>query len=285
MMDTQTATQIRAHVHEMWARVATGWGEIAEEIDQRGAAQTEWMLSVTTVGPGDRVLELACGPGGAGLTAAASVGSTGEVVLSDVVPEMVAIAASRARDRGLTNVRTATLDLEQIDVPDASFDVVLCREGLMFAVEPDRACSEMHRVLRRGGRLAVAVWASPNENPWLGVVMKALRATTGAHTPPPGAPGPFALADETRLCTLLADAGFVDVVIEHLPVPLRSPSFEAWWARTTSIAGPVAEIISRLDAPTRSALEDELRRAVAPYATTTGIELPGLTMLASARRG
>src|SRR5262245_51901338 len=126
-------------VVEMWAGVAGRWAEQADEVDERGAGITAVMLARTTPAPGDRVLELACGPGGAGLAAAALVGPDGEAVLSDVVPGMAAIAAARAAERGLDNVHTAVLDLERIDQPDASFDVVLCREGLMFAADPTGA--------------------------------------------------------------------------------------------------------------------------------------------------
>ena len=92
----------------------------------------------------------------------------GEVVLSDVVPEMTAIAAARAEALGLDNVSTCVLDLEQIDQPDDSYDVVLCREGLMFAADPARAAGEIRRVLRPGGRVALAVWGPRERNPWLG---------------------------------------------------------------------------------------------------------------------
>lgn len=85
-------------------------------------------------------------------------GSASEVVLSDVAPEMTAIAAQRAAAVGLTNVSTLVLDLEAIEQPGASYDVVLCREGLMFASDPAVAVGEMSRLLRPGGRLAAAVW-------------------------------------------------------------------------------------------------------------------------------
>jgi SAM-dependent methyltransferase len=234
--------------------------------------------------PGARVLELACGAGGTGLAAAERVGVGGHVVLSDVAAEMTAIAAARATSRGLVNVTTKTLDLEAIAESDASFDAVLCREGLMFAVDPDRAAGEIHRVLRKGGHLAVAVWGPQHDNPWLTLVLDAVSSVMGMQLPPPGMPGPFALQDRATLRGVLVDAGFLDVTIEAVPTPLRSPSFEQWWTRTAAIAGPVAAIIARLDADTSMALEDKLRRAVAPYLTSSGLELPGLTLLASAQR-
>ena len=279
-----TIDEVRGHVHGMWAGVASRWAEHADEVDERGAAVTEAMLKGIDVQSGDRVLELACGPGGAGLAAAELVGPDGEVVLSDVVPEMVAIAAERATQRGLTNVHTAIFDIEQIDEADVSFDVVICREGLMFAVEPEQAISEIYRVLRPNGRATVAVWGSQAENPWLGLVFDAVTAVTGFQVPPPGMPGPFALDDQVRLREMFNAAGFEDIALERLPTPLRSPSFEAWWARTKAVAGPLSALLARLDDETGDALEARLRAAVAPYATSSGLDLPGLTLLLSAHR-
>ena len=135
------ADEIRTRVHGMWASVASHWGEHADYVDARGAALTAKLLELTEPRAGERVLELACGAGGVGMAAAERVGPGGEVVLSDVVAEMTSIAAARADARGLTNVRTCVLDLERIEQPDSSYDVVLCREGLMFAPDPVRAAA------------------------------------------------------------------------------------------------------------------------------------------------
>jgi SAM-dependent methyltransferase len=275
---------VRGFVHAMWAGVADGWGENADYVDERSAALTAQMLARSAPVPGDRVLELACGPGGAGLAAAERVGPAGEVVLSDVAAEMTAIAAARAGARGLGNVRTAIRDLERIDEPDAGYDVVLCREGLMFAFAPERAAGEIARVLRPGGRVAAAVWGTRERNPWLGLVLDAVGAQTGSPVPPPGVPGPFSLADPDRLGALLAGAGLVGVAVEEVPVPLRSPSFEDWWARTSAVAGPVGSLVAGLPGDARAAITARLREAVAAYATPAGIELPGVSLLASARR-
>src|SRR5215211_2069598 len=176
-MDTAT-TMERRQLHGMWASVAPAWGEHAEYADTRGGAMTARLLELVAPGPGERVLELACGAGGTGIAAAGLVGRAGEVVLSDVAAEMTAIAAARAAALGLANVRTLTLDLDDLAQPDQADDVVLCREGLMFAFDPAHAVAEIRRVLRPGGRVAVAVW--------------------GPAGPPPGIPGPFALDDADR---------------------------------------------------------------------------------------
>jgi enediyne biosynthesis protein CalE5 len=286
-IDTATdaeAQSRRRHVHAMWAAVADRWAEHADYADERVAAVTARMLERAALRPGEAVLELACGPGGVGLAAAERVAPGGQVVVSDVVAEMTGIAAARAAERGLDNVRAAVLDLEEIDQADTSYDAVLCREGLMFAVDPERAGREAYRVLRPGGRVAVSVWGPRAENPWLGVVFDAVTAHTGLPVPPPGLPGPFALGDRDRLCGILTAAGFGAVRVEELAVPLRAPSFEAWWTRTASVAGPLAAILARMPAPALEALTEHLRHAVAGYATPSGIELPGLVLLASGRK-
>jgi SAM-dependent methyltransferase len=276
--------EFREQLHGMWASVAGSWGEHADYVDARGAALTQRMLEWAAPRPGERVLELACGAGGTGLAAAALVAPDGEVVLSDVVPEMTVSAAARANARGLTNVRTRELDLEEIAEPDHSYDVVLCREGLMFATDPSRAAREILRVLRPGGRVAFAVWGPRARNPWLGIVLDAVSAQFGMPVPPPGIPGPFSLDDAERLAVLLSDAGLADVRVDEVAVPLRAGSFVEWWTRTSSLAGPVATMLSSLPDTGRQELRGRLREAVRAYETPSGLEFPGVSLLATARR-
>src|SRR5689334_1457790 len=178
--------ELREHVHTMWDGVAPAWAERADSVDERVAGVTQRLLGRAAPATGNRVLELAAGVGGAGLAAAGRVGPDGQVVISDVAPAMVAAAAARAEARGVTNVGTAVLDLEAIDRPDRTFDVVVCREGLMFAIDPAAAVAEIHRVLRPGGRVAVSVWGPRERNPWLGEVLDAVSAELGVELPPPG---------------------------------------------------------------------------------------------------
>jgi SAM-dependent methyltransferase len=277
--------ELRARVQGMWAAVAPGWAEHAEYVDARAAAATDRLLELSAPRPGERVLELACGPGGVGLAAAPLVAPGGEVVLSDVAAEMTAIAAARADALGLTNVSTRQLDLERIAEPDGSYDVVLCREGLMFAADPAQAVREIARVLRPGGRVALAVWGPRERNPWLGLVLDAASAQLGRPVPPPGVPGPFSLEDAERLEGLLAAAELTDVAVSELAVPLRVASFEEWWGRTLALAGPLAQILASLPEDAERAMRERARAATSAYETPTGLELPGLTLLASARRG
>jgi SAM-dependent methyltransferase len=206
------------------------------------------------------------------------------VVLSDVAAEMTAIAATRAAALGVDNVRTLTLDLDDLDQPDQAYDVVLCREGLMFALDPARAVAEIRRTLRPGGRVAVAVWGPRARNPWLGLVFDAVSAQLGTPVPPPGIPGPFALDDPDRLARLLAGAELAGVAVTEVPVPLRDASFDAWWTRTSALAGPLAKRLALLPEAAKGQLRARLQLAVQPYQTPTGLDLPGVSLVAAARR-
>ena len=271
MTQTRSSDQVRAHVHGMWASLAASWGANADDIDQRATPITACMLDAVAVHTGDRVLELASGPGGAGLAAASRVG-------------MANIARQRAAARGFANVRAEVLDLENIAEPDEAYDVVLCREGMMFALDPARAAAEMHRVLRPAGRAAVAVWASRQDNPWLGVLLDTITQVTGIDVPPSGIPGPFTLSDASGLRQLFAGAGFTGLTLDHVGAPLRSPSFEAWWTRNLAVAGPAANILNKLDNATRSQLRETVRAAVTRYESNGALELPGLAVVVTGRR-
>ena len=266
----------------MWSSVAPAWAEHASYVDRRSAGLTAAMLVRTAPRPGERVLELACGAGGLALAAAPLVGPGGEVVASDVSPEMTAIAAARARAAGLDQVTPRVLDLQAIDEPDAAYDVVLCREGLMFAPDPTRAVAEIRRVLRPGGRVAIAVWGPRERNPWLGVVLDAASAVLGRPMPPPDVPGPFALTDAGALATALRDADLAGVSVEEHPVPLVAGSVEEWWSRTTALAGPLARVLAGLSADQARGLAERARAAACPYATGEGgLAFPGLAHLAT----
>ncbi len=284
-----TAGQIRNRVHQMWGSVAKSWGEHVDHVEQRAEAVTRLMIDAVAPAPGDEVLELACGAGGLGLAIADRVSPGGRVVLSDVAPEMVAIASTQAagRDqdgRAATQVSAQVLDLEQIDVPDDSFDVVVCREGLMFALDPVRAATEIARVLRPGGRAAIAVWGPRDRNPWLGVLGDAVLQHTGTPVPPPGVPGPFSLSAGGALERVLTAAGLEHVELQPVDVPTHDASFDDYWRLRTDLAGPLKQRLAALPAHRLAAIRETVRERLSQYQTPAGLIVPGLAYVASGRR-
>jgi ubiquinone/menaquinone biosynthesis C-methylase UbiE len=278
---TEQSDALRARLRSMWSAVAPAWGQNTEYLDTRGAAVTARMLELTAPEPGERILELACGPASVGLAAAPLVGPSGEVVLSDVVPEMTSIAEARAG--GLANVRVRVLDMEEVDEPDASYDAVLCREGLMLVPEPELAAREIGRVLRPGGRAAIAVWGPRERNPWLGLVFRVVSEQLGTPMPPPGVPHPFSLDDAGQLAGVLSAAGLADVSVDEVDAPYVAASVDEWWQRSSSLAGPLAQKLAALPEPQRQALRQRAADAVDEYRTGEGLELPGVALVAFGR--
>jgi ubiquinone/menaquinone biosynthesis C-methylase UbiE len=268
--DPAAAEERRTHIHQMWSSVAEAWGEHADYTDARHASETALMLEATKPRPGERVVDLACGAGGLGLAAAPLVDPAGEVVLSDVAPEMTEIADARAHSRGLTNTTARVLDLESIAMPDNAFDVVLCRDGLQFAVDPARAGREIARITRPGGRVALAVWGPRARNPWLATVLDAASAQLQRPLPPPGMPGPFALEDASEVDSIMRAAGFVDIAITEVSVPMHATSFDEWWRRTSGLAGPLSSVLASLPQHVAEALQARAREAAVPFTTTQG---------------
>jgi len=272
---------LRPQLHGMWSAVSDAWAQHATFIDARGESVTAWFVDATAPARGDRVLELACGPGAVTLAVA---GLVAEVVASDVAIEMADVAVARAHSRGLSNVHGRQLDIEEIGEPDASFDVVYCRDGLQFATDQAAAVAEIARVTKPGGRVAVATWGARERNPWLGLLFDVVSEQLGQPVPPPGIPGPFSLSDAARLERRFVDAGFTAVRVDELPVPFRAPSFDGWWRMTTRLAGPLALIIGGLDPETTEKLRTRAHEAVAPFETADGLDIPGVALVLSARR-
>jgi SAM-dependent methyltransferase len=242
------------------------------------------MLEAAELSRGARALELACGPGGTGLAAAEVVGTGGEVVLSDVAPEMTAVAAERADIRNLTNVRTAQIDMENIAFPDASFDAVLCREGLMLVIDPLAAVQQTHRVLVPRGRAVFAVWGPRDRNPWLGILLDVITSQLGIPVPPPGMPDPFSLSDFGELEELLSAVGFHDVTVREVATPMNVSSFDEWWSVVPSLAGPARPLLAAQSAETSAAIRADAEAALDQFRTETGsFELPGLSFVGAGR--
>jgi ubiquinone/menaquinone biosynthesis C-methylase UbiE len=265
----------------MWNSVAEAWERNADFVDAHMAAATEAMLDAAQLEAGDAVLDLASGPGGAGLAAAARVGAEGSVVLADVAAAMVETAARRSA--GLAQVATMVCDQNSIDAPDENFDAVICRHGLMFAEPPVEAVAEARRVLKKGGRYAAITWDERRANPWLGCVLDAVGAQFGVEFPPPTVVGPFAIDSPARLSGVLQEGGLEGIAIERISTPMHADSFEAWWDRVPQLAGPLAQALAGMEPDVRDSIRRRALEAAEAVAQESGqgIELPGSVLVGS----
>ncbi len=106
--------------------------------------------------PGEVVIDLGCGGGIDTILAARAVGPTGKAIGLDMLPEMLEVASGNAREGGVTNVEWLLGSLEEIPLPDESVGVAVSNGVVNLSPRKSRVFAEIHRILRKGGRLAAA---------------------------------------------------------------------------------------------------------------------------------
>ncbi|MGC9220495.1 MAG: class I SAM-dependent methyltransferase [Solirubrobacteraceae bacterium] len=257
-MTVEETEALRERLLAGWDQAAAGWGRQADRMNHDALPVSRWMLDHTGPLPGDTVLELGAGSGDTGLMAAAELGLGGTVIISDASVAMLEIPREKAAAAKLGNVEFRQLQLEWIDLPTASVDVVLCRWAIMLTLDPGTALRECRRVLRPGGRLAVAVWDSTQANPWASLVTNAVRDLGYAKPRPVHGPGLFSLSDAEALQNLLADAGFLDITLDRIGLQRVYRDVVDWLGETRDLSIPFQALWRRLDDDARRKLRELL---------------------------
>lgn len=273
----------RTESRTRWAASAAGWRRRADQMHAATLPVSTRMVEAIAPKPGDIVLELAAGVGDVGFLAAASIEPGGELICSDFVPEMLSAAQERARERGVENVRFRQIDAETIDQPAASLDAVLCRWGFMLMGDPEAALRQTRRILKPGGRLALAAWEAAEENPWSSLPQLELRRRGLAPAPEVGAPGQFAWSDSEVMSEVLYSAGFVDFRVDSVAFAMRYDDFDHWWESQLDLSKSFADAV-RAAAPADSeAVRSVLRDAAAGFEVGGGgLEIPARSWVVAA---
>lgn len=273
----------RSASREAWERAAAGWGKRAERIRDWGMPVSAAMVQALTLQPGQRVLELAAGPGDTGFMAAELVRPGGTLISSDGADAMIDVARARAAELGIDNVEFSQLELEWIDLETASVDAVLVRWGIMLIVDPEAAAREIRRILRPGGRAAFAVWDKPERNPWAVLPSRAMVELGHAEPPDPAAPGMFALAADGQLTELLQGAGFEDVVVSPVALVRHYDALDGYIEETIDMSPLFGAAYQQLSADEQAAAIAAITAAAQPYVAGNGsVTLPGSSLVASA---
>ena len=271
---------------EFWDRRADAWERRADSLGSFSDAYGISAMDALHVTPGERILDVGCGPGTTAIELATRVAPDGEVVGADISPKMVAAATRRAAAAGVTNVRFLAADAQTEALGD-DFDGAFSRFGIMFFADPVAAFANIGRSLRAGGRLSCAVWGQLTDNPWMFVPTLAAGAVLKAELtiPGPNEPGPFSLADHERVTTVLNDAGFVDVNIDNVDGSrLVTTATADDDVRTLIEVGPLGDAYSAADTTTRQAAVDAVVDAIEPYRDGDGWRLPGSALNVTGRR-
>jgi len=261
-----------------WAAVAKGWEAHADAFRANTMPVSSWMVDAIGPQPGHTVLDLAAGIGDVGFLAAEMIAPGGTLITSDVAPEMLTAAQRRAEALGIRNVRFRQIDAQTMDVDAASLDGVLCRWGYMLMDDPEAALRQTRRVLRPGGRLALAAWTAAEDNPWSAVPVEQLVALGRIDPEPPPGPGQFEWAREGIIADHLDAAGFVEYDVEALDFRIRYASVRDWWD-TTRAMGVRASAATGDDPELLEALAD----VAAPWTEDDGsLAIPARTWASAA---
>ncbi len=258
----------KAGQQQTWDSVAAGWKLWWATFEDGAGALSGHLASLAGVSAGHRVLDIATGIGEPGITAAGRVGTTGHVVAIDQAPQMLAIARERAQGLGLNNLDFREMDAEKLDLPQETFQAVLCRWGLMFLPNLADSLTSMRRLLAPGGKLAAAVWSTPDKVPLLGVPFNAVQQMV--EMPPPGTPNPFNLAGAAKLEQAFTQAGFADVRSEPFTVTFTFASGEEFSRFMLDVGGPIAEVVRTQTADKQTEMINGMLEAVQPFATPEG---------------
>jgi ubiquinone/menaquinone biosynthesis C-methylase UbiE len=260
----------RAQSLATWGEMATGWEDRRDWMMNITGQVNSWLVKKADPQPGQNFLDIATGAGDLSIAVAECVGGGGHVISSDFAPKMVDVARRNGLVRGLTNIEYRVMDAEEMKLGDNSVDGVVCRWGYMLMADPAMALRETRRVLRDAGRLAFAVWTTPDRNPWAS--MPAMTLVQRGHLPPPepGAPGIFAMGDPSRIKELVTEAGFAEPDLEEIEFEFRYADFDDFWDALVRIAGPLARVLNALPEEERLSTRTAIMQSVEPYRNPDG---------------
>jgi SAM-dependent methyltransferase len=282
-MNDDEILEERNRLLDSWEAAAAGWGRQADRNRETAMPISQWLVDQADPQPGQTVLELAAGPGDTGFIAAQRIKPGGTLISSDGVDAMVEVARERAQEQGIDNVEFKQLQLEWIDLPTASVDTILCRWGVMLTLDPPAALQECRRVLKPGGRLALAVWDVPDRNPWATVTQQALIALGHVEPPAPGGPGMFALSRPGQLQEMLEEAGFYEITVEPIEFVRSYRDVLDLVGETLDLSRAFNTVWTQLNDQQRKNLRTEITERARPFTDATGaIELPGSSLAAVA---
>ncbi len=270
-----SAHEIRDAQRATWAGLSGGWEKwdsiIMGQLAPVGAA----MIERLGIADDQRHLDIAAGTGEPGLTVA-RLAPAGRVVLTDLVPEMLDVAARRARALGIANVETQVCSADELPFGDATFDSVSVRFGYMFFPDVAKVTAELARVLQPGGRLCAAVWVEPDENPWTSILMQAIGTEVTLPAPEPDSPTMFRWAAPGSVSALFEAAGLRDVAEWEVGVELVTRSAEEYWEMMSEHVSLAVAALGRLDEPARQRVRATAVAQVAAFEHDGEVRVPGL---------
>lgn len=269
------ADEIRDAQRATWAGLAAGWDKwdsvIIDQLGPVGAA----MIDRLRIANDQQHLDVASGTGEPGLSIARRA-PEGRVVLTDLVPEMLDVAARRAAAQGLRNVVTQVCGADDLPFADAVFDSVSVRFGYMFFPDLAAATAEFARVLVPGGRLCASVWVRPEDNPWTAVAMRAIATEVAVPVPDPDGPQMFRCSAPGCVSALFEDAGLREVAEWDIEVELVTRSPEEYWEMISEHVSIAVAALRQVDGPARDRIRAAAIANVRAFERDGAVRVPGV---------
>jgi len=274
--------QQNKEVINQWAESAPYWEKYREMIRQMFAPVTEALVEDAGIAGGSAVLDVATGPGEPSLTIAGVVGPAGKVVGTDVVPGMVEAARREADRRGISNASFEVAFAESLPFPDDAFDAVVSRFGVMFFPSPVDSMREWLRVLKPGGRIALAAWHFAERNPFFHAVSNVIERYVAPNPPTPNLPDAFRFAEAGKLQAVLSEAGVTATSERVLQFSIQAPiSAEDFWTLRCEMSERHRTRIAALSKAQLAEMKREGIEALTPYAENHSITFPAEVRIAS----
>jgi ubiquinone/menaquinone biosynthesis C-methylase UbiE len=257
----QQLEEIREQQKASWNKFSPGWKKWNDlMMDFLKPVGDEIIRSINPKGT-DVVLDIAAGTGEPGLTIATML-KGGKVIITDLSEDMLEIAKEHAKERGINNIETRACDVSELPFADNTFDAISCRFGFMFFPDMLLATKEMVRVLKPGGRIAVAVWNVPEKNFWVTVTGGTINRNMQLPVPPPEAPGMFRCAEEGLIQGLFQQAGLKNISEKEVTGKLKSGTTDVYWNMMTEVAAPFVAALSQADDAMKEKIKTEVYQAL-----------------------
>ena len=166
-----------------WNQFSSGWKKWDDLIMHAMKPIGDALIYNLDIKGSEKVLDVASGTGEPGLTLSTLL-PHGEVIGSDLSENMVVIANENASKRNVSNYRSQTSDATELPFDDETFDHIICRFGIMFFPDLNKGLGEMARVLKKGGKISLAVWAAPELNPFITIMASTIMQKLELSKPP-----------------------------------------------------------------------------------------------------
>lgn len=256
--------------HDQWQSAAEAWFRWSPTLNQWLGQATEIMLDMAGISAGHRVLDVAAGAGEQSITTAKKVTETGYVLATDISSNILEFAEQMAKQAGLENIETKVMDGENLTIPDATFDAVISRVGLIYFPDQQRALKEMLRVLKPGGKVAAIVYSTPEKNKFFSVPVSIIRNRAKLPPPLPGQPGPFSLGAEGVIEKSFTQAGFINVKSVLVDSPLLMPAAKDCVRFEKESFGALHQMMSGLTDTEKESVWDEIEQELRKFETEKG---------------